>query len=135
MSLEGDWARLRQLISELKGVPGVMKDMTFTAGAGVDEQYKADFAASRDPWGDPWPALKAGGGKPLLGASEALSTTFPSTGRLVVRMKPPKYWVYHQVGANNMHQRAVLPFSASKWDAPIQAKLAERVMSHFKSRG
>ncbi len=61
-----------------------------------------------------------------------LQATSPAvSGASIVRMRPPKYWLYHQIGANNMHQRQVLPFGASNWDPPIQGAIEKVVLDYF----
>lgn len=133
MPLTGDWARLRATITELASVDRqLVPELTEVGKRGAEEQYRGDFVASRDPWGEPWAARRDGsGGQPLVGPTGELAGAQAQGVRGVIRIKPPKYAMYHQLGANNMERRAVLPFSASNWDPPIQSELERAILDHF----
>lgn len=125
MGLSGDFAALRRLVSDVAEVSrGTIAEATAAARDGVDQQYAADFSGRRDPWGDPWEPTATGKPAslgPLVGARASGASG-------VVRIRPLRWWVYHQIGANGMKRRGVLPFSQSLWDRPIQALIERGVL-------
>jgi hypothetical protein len=136
MGLTGDFERLAKLRFKVGMSRDLMREATEATREGVGAEYRADFAGSHSPWGDAWPARQDGqGGAPLQGPTGQLGGTDPTQAGYVVKMRPPKYWLYHQIGANGMHQRGVLPFGASKWDAPIQDKIERVIEDHFDGTG
>ncbi len=127
MGLSGDFGKLRKAIAETRSVSKAVDEAERKARDEVENQYVADFAEQRDPWGTAWPATKAGKSPVLVDLASAVVSL--SAGK--IRIVPEKWWIFHQIGANNMEKRAVLPFSASKWDPPIQAKINDIVVAHF----
>lgn len=127
-SMTGDWAALeremgRLVSAERRGIG----DATRAAREGVEDQYRADFAGSRDPFGRAWAPTQRGN-TPLIGPTLALANpeiSHDSTaGGGVVRVKPVKYWVFHQ-GGIGVPEREILPYGPSKWDAPIQRRIGD----------
>lgn len=133
--LVGDFARLRRLTSELSTIDrGAMAAATNAAKEGATEAYKGDFAAQRDPWGEAWEPTKLGK-TPVLNSSGLLASSQATGSGGVIRIKPVRYWVFHQVGANGMRRRAILPFSPSRWDTPIQAFIERAVIQRLELLG
>lgn len=131
MSLEGDWAALRDVIQKLDSAGRkILPEATKAARGVVAAQYLSDFSHSVDPWGKRWSATQAGG-RPLYKTGALAGATVRIQGGTTIRINPAKYWVFHQVGANNMARRAVLPFSASRWDPPTMAVIHNVVIRHF----
>ena len=129
MSLDGDFAALRRLITELSTISrGTMAEATTAARQGVDQQYASDFSGRRDPWGEPWEPTATGKPATLGPLSGARATG--ANG--MVKIRPLRWWVFHQIGANNMKRRAVLPFSPSLWDRPIQALIERGVLRRLE---
>lgn len=132
MGLDGDWAKLRRAIAEVAAVDrGFMAKATAAAEAGSEREYHGDFDAQRDPWGKSWPATATGKKPVLIGKTFELFNAQVSATTGTVRIKPPRYWVFHQVGANGMAERNVLPFSESRWDKPIQDDIEKLLMGGF----
>jgi hypothetical protein len=132
MGLSGDDAKLARLVDRLRRAPGLVRQATDAVRDGVAQEYRQDFTAARSPWGETWPARKDGsGGSPLQGPTGALAGAAPTASGGAVRLRPPRYWALHQIGANNMHQRAVLPFGPSNWDSPILSRVDGVVAEHF----
>jgi phage gpG-like protein len=131
-SLTGDFDQLRKLIERASAPRKLMDQATEAGETGVHEQYQADFAGSRNPWGGQWAPRKDGGGGRPLYQSGALADPAIVSSNGLIKVRPERYWVFHQVGANNMHERAVLPFSASNWDPPIQARIDDVVIGYFQ---
>jgi hypothetical protein len=130
VSLTGDFAKLRKAALELSTFGHrVTPELTDAAGTEALSQYAGGLSGRRDPWGAAWPARRDGGQATLGGPSGPLGTVDYNASRLTIRIRPDRLWALHQAGANNMEQRATLPFSASKWDAPIQARI-ERVVTY-----
>lgn len=128
MALTGDFARLRQLVDSVQEVSrGTLRRATRAAEPVVEAEYRSSFAEQVGPWGEPWRPTAAGK-YPALRVTGALEGALvqATTGR--VRIRPPRYWVFHQVGANNMARRAVLPFAPSRWDAPIIRAIEDAVL-------
>lgn len=131
MGLTGDFAALRKLVADMNELKsGTLRKATDAARDGSEEQYQEDFREQRDPWGSAW-APNQDGSSPVLYKSGALAGADFTGAAGTVRAKPPKYWVFHQIGANNMKQRAVLPFSDSLWDRPIQDEIEQAIFAHF----
>lgn len=128
--MTGDFAGLRALVQRLANPRPVIKDATRVAGAEVTEQYQGDFAGSHDPWGNRWSPPREGGGRPLYQTGQLANPQIVAANG-VIKVRPVKYWVFHQVGANNMAPRGILPFSASLWDPPIERALDDVVVSFF----
>jgi hypothetical protein len=129
MSLTGDFPKLRRAALELSTFGRrVTPDLVDVAGDEALNQYASGLGAARDPWGSAWQARRDGGRATLGGSSGPLATVDLFKGRLIVKLRPDRLWALHQAGANNMEQRATLPFSPSKWDAPIQDRI-ERVVT------
>ena len=134
MSLDGDWAKLKRAIAEVAAVDrGFMSKATVVAEVGSEREYHQDFDAQRDPWGKPWDATATGKKPVLIGKTFELYNAQVSATTGTVRIKPPRYWVFHQGGANGMVSRSVLPFSESRWDKPIQNDLEKLLMSGFRT--
>lgn len=134
MPLKGDWDGLRRTIGELGSVRGLQGPITEAAEAGVEGQYTADFADQRDPWGKGWAPTQTGKTPVLVGPTLALANPTVTSSRLTVRVKPVSYWVFHQMGANGMAERSVLPFQdGSLWDRPIQSAIEDTIIEHFGS--
>ncbi len=124
MPLTGDFKKLSAMIARFDGAASTLPKATKVAEKAAETQYAGDFSQQRDPWGSAWTP-------PLQRRSGDLSGTKATSSGGVVRIRPPKYWVFLQVGANGMNQRAVLPFAPSRWDAPIQREIDEVVIGHF----
>lgn len=134
MSLTGEWAALRSLIGRLDAAGSdILPKATKAARAAVQEQYVSDFSRGVDPWGKKWPSARAGGAMPLVKSGALASAQFRIAGGNAIRVSPARYWVFHQVGANNMARRAVLPFSESRWDPPTMAVIHNVVIGYFRS--
>lgn len=132
MSLTGDFAKLARTRRELSTFGArVTPDLTEAAGREALDQYGGGLSGARDPWGAAWPARRDGGKATLGGPSGPLGAVDYNASRGTIRIRPDKLWALHQAGANNMLQRATLPFSPSKWDAPIQARIEAVVMGAF----
>lgn len=136
MGLKGDFEKLRRMVGELQaaGQGHLLRPITVAAKGQAEAQYSAQFAAQRDPWGGSWPSLKAGGGRALMKTGALFGSVFGAYGG-TIKAQAPTYWVFHQLGANNMHQRGLFPFDvqASTWGPPI-ARVADRVvMKHFQT--
>ena len=132
MSLTGDFAKLARTRQELstfghRVTPRIAEE----AGDAALDQYAGGLAAGRDPWGTVWPARRDGGRGTLGGPGGPLGTVETSFTRALLRIRPDRLWALHQVGANNMEQRATLPFGPSKWDAPIEARIDAVVRGAF----
>jgi len=114
-------------------------DATRAAREGVEAEYTGEFAAGRDPFGAPWKPTQRGN-TPLIGptlqlANAEISHDSVSAGG-VVRVKPVRYWVFHQAGSDwgtgaGVPTRQILPYGPSKWDAPIQAGISRAVERLF----
>lgn len=131
MALTGDFAALRKLVADMQELKsGTMRKATEAGRDGAEEQYQEGFSQQRDPWGSAW-APTQDGDSPVLSDSGALGGADFTGAAGTIRAKPPKWWVFHQIGANNMAQRAVLPFSESLWDRPIQDEIEEAIFAHF----
>lgn len=135
MGLDGDWSKLRRMLGELNEAASgrLMRPITLEAEEGVQDEYLDDFRAQHDPWGVPWDAAEDGE-NPVLIDSGALAGAQVTSVPGLIRIRPPKYWVFHQLGANNMRKRAVLPFAKSDWDEPIQKRITLVVERHFKTK-
>jgi hypothetical protein len=135
VSVEGDWDKLRRTISSLDRVASkrLMSPLTEVAEQGVQEQYHLDFTAQKDPWGARWEPTKKGT-TPILYKSGNLAGAEATSTTGTVRIRPPHYWVFHQMGARGAPQRAVLPFGVSDWNPPIQKKLEEVIFDNFPTR-
>lgn len=121
MTFGGDWSGLRNLVSGLNDAGDrVLIAATKAAEEEVDVQYAGDFAAQRDPWGNPWAPSPHG-----LQLTGELAGARATSSKGIVRLKPPKYWVYLHVGAHGMPERGILPFSDSRWNAPIEDKVRD----------
>ena len=132
MPLTGDFAKLRRAAVELSTFGHrVTPAITDAAADAALDQYAGGLAGRRDPWGSAWPARRDGGPATLGGPGGPLGTVDVSTGRMLVKLRPDRLWALHQAGANNMEKRGTLPFSPSKWDAPIQARIERVVMGAF----
>ncbi len=131
-SVTGDFREFRELISRLANPKPLINDATRAAGSEVTEQYQGDFSGSHDPWGGAWKPRKdgKGGGRPLYQSGNLANPQIVASNG-VIKVRPERYWVFHQVGANNMFTRGILPFSASAWDPPIERALDEVVVSYF----
>lgn len=130
MPLTGNDAELRRLISSLGDAGNrILPRATEAAGAEAENQYQAEFAGTRDPWGAPWSPPRTGG-RPNF-RTGALASPRVTTTRDTVRIKLERYWIYPQMGANEAPQNAVLPFSPSNWDRPIQAVVEGVVIATF----
>lgn len=134
MSLDGDWAKLKRAIAEVAAVDRTfMSKATAVAEVGSEREYHQDFDAQRDPWGKPWDATATGKKPVLIGKTFELYNAQVSATTGTVRIKPPRYWVFHQGGANGMASRSVLPFTESRWDKPIQTDLEKLLLSGFRT--
>lgn len=130
--LTGDFAKLRRAAVELSTFGHrVTPEVTDVAGDEALNQYASGLGGARDPWGKAWPARRDGGRATLGGSSGPLAAVDLFKGRMLVKLRPDKLWALHQAGANNMFERATLPFSPSRWDAPIQARIERVVMGAF----
>ncbi len=126
MALTGDFKGLDDLMRKVDGADKLLGKVTRAAKAEAGDQYRGDFAGKHDPWGESWASSPHG-----MVETGALAGAQVTSSPGVLRIRPPRYWVFHQVGANNMAKRAVLPFSESKWDPPIEAKIDAEVLEHF----
>lgn len=128
--LKGDWDRLGRAISQLKREvgPRVMFEATAEAKTGVFDQYQSDFSGHRDPWGNAWKPSRHSMVRTSALANPTITTT---TGK--IRVKPERYWVFHQAGTAKMPARPVFPYGASTWDRPIQSRI-ESVVSRYINR-
>lgn len=134
MPLTGDFAKLRKAALELSTFGArVSPELVDVAADEALDQYAGGLAGTRDPWGNAWPERKDGGKATLGGPGGILGPVDLFKGRLIVKMRPDKLWAIHQAGANNMHRRALLPFSPSEWDAPIQDRIERVVMGAFST--
>ncbi len=134
MSLDGDWAKLKRAIAEVAAVDrGFMSKATVVAEVGSEREYHQDFDAQRDPWGKSWDATATGKKPVLIGKTFELYNAQVSAEVGMVRIKPVRYWIFHQDGANGMVARRVLPFTESRWDKPIQNDLEKLLMSGFRT--
>ena len=133
MSMTGDFAKLRKLKRELKVAAGdkLIKDMTRAARTEVKEQYQGDFANQADPFGNPWPATRTGK-TPVLYTSGRLANPSIVATKGTIRLRPVRYGWYHHMGANNMAERMIAPFTkGSKWDPPIERAINDVMDDHF----
>lgn len=129
MALTGDDGKLQALISGLENAGRrVMPAAIEAAEEGVSEQYQGDFKGQHDPWGERWKPTRAGKSPALIGPTRSLSNPIITSRGSTVRVKPVSYWVFHQVGANNMERRATLPFGPSHWDDPIEDRIEDAVI-------
>jgi hypothetical protein len=127
MGLTGDFAQLRRLIAEIESAgTKILPAATRAAAEGAGEQYQADFTGQHDPFGTAWAPSPH-----HMFVSGALANPQITSSSGIVRIRPEKYWAMHQVGAHGMAVRAILPFAASNWDPPIQAKIGDIVIGHF----
>lgn len=101
-----------------------MPAATKAAKAELFVQYQADFAGSRDPYGNRWTYR--------LYDTGALANPQITISGASIKIRPVKYWVFHQIGSHGLHPNKVLPFGPSNWDYPTQAKIADVVIAHFK---
>lgn len=127
LSLTGDFGGLQTLERRLGRVD--FRSITAATGAEVFEQYQDDFAAQRDPWGSSWDSGK-GGRVPVLFRSGKLANPTKTIGATQIMLRPERYWVFHQVGANGAPQKAVVPFGAIEgtvWHGPMVAAVAGEV--------
>jgi hypothetical protein len=132
MALTGDFAKLRRTALELSTFGHrVTPEIVDVAADEALDQYAGGLAGARDPWGNAWQARKDGGKATLGGSTGPLGAVDLFKGRLIVKLRPDRLWAIHQAGANNMHSRATLPFSPSKWDEPIQDRIERVVMGAF----
>lgn len=131
-SMPGDWAELEREMSKLVAAEKrAVGDATRAMRDGVEVEYSAEFAAGRDPFGAPWKPTKKGG-SPLIGPTLALANPQVSHSGDTVRVKPVRYWVFHQAGwGASQSERQILPYGPSKWDAPIQAGISRAVERLF----
>jgi hypothetical protein len=126
MAFTGDFDGLHTKIEGLAEVSHFgMKRAVAAAQDEAESQYESGFNSQRSPWGEVWPALK-GGGRALqfTGALQGAATTASANA---IQIKPPRYWVFHQVGGR-LPKRPVLPFSASNWDDPIQREIEDAIL-------
>ncbi len=127
MALTGDWAKLSEAISQCRSAGmKIMPAATEALKRSAQAQYRADFSAQKDPWGSPWAPSPNG-----LDRTGALKSAQATSGRGTVRIKPVRYWVFLQIGANGMKPRGILPFSPSKWDPPMRQSVGLVVGAHF----
>lgn len=133
----GDASALKELIASLETVPTkLMPAITAEAKQTVGDQYRSEFSSGRDPWGNQWASSLKGTGTTLVGETGALYAAKPTSSKGTVRMRPPKYWKFLQVGApcrkdGTSVPRAVLPYSPSKWDGPLKAGIEKVIEAHF----
>lgn len=133
MGLTGDFDKLSQVVGELKSVPHMMAPITRVAAGRVSSLFAADFTGQHDPWGNRWEPNKSGK-TPVLFESGALANPKVTFSGGVVRVRPERYWIFHQAGAHGMAERAILPFgSSTPWDPPIQSAVNLFVRDHFRS--
>lgn len=135
MALTGDFSKLSAVIGELDSVPRLKRPITEAAKLEVWEQWGDQFGEQRDPFGKGWAPTQSGW-SPVLDATGALASAVLTAQPNVmkIKLKPEKYWVFHQAGAHGMAERMVLPFQdGSLWDAPIQTRIGEIVMEHFQT--
>lgn len=128
MPLTGDFAKLKKLIGELESAGRkVIPDAAKAASEEAFEQYQAGFAGQRSPWGEAWKQAPHN-----MYVSGALANPKPTAYGGVARLRPTvRYWFYHQVGANNMAKRPVIPGIPSDWDLPIELQVEKRLVWHF----
>lgn len=136
MALKGDFEKLRRMVGELQaaGQGHLLRPITVAAKGQAEAQYEAEFTAQRDPWGGAWLPPKVGGGRALMKTGALFQAAFTAFNG-AIKAKAPHYWVFHQLGANNMHQRGLFPFDveASTWGPPM-ARVADRVVTrHFST--
>lgn len=137
---DGDARALKALIETLENVPTkLVPELTSATKDVVGEQYRSEFSSGRDPWGNQWASSLKGSGTTLVGETGALYAATPKSTKDTVRIRPPKYWKFLQVGAparadGSRVPRAILPFSPSKWDGPIKAKIEATVEEFFKDK-
>lgn len=130
-SMPGDWGELEREMNKLVAAEKrVVSDATRAMRDGVATEYTGEFAAGRDPFGAPWKPTQKGG-SPLIGPTLALSNPQISVSGDTVRLKPVRYWVFHQAGWGKAPERQILPYGPSKWDAPIQAGISRAVERLF----
>ena len=132
MAFTGDIHGLHTKIAALEEVAHEgMKKAVAAAKSEATSQYQNDFNAQRSPWGDAWAPLK-GGGRALqfTGELQGAVATASASGN-TIKIKPPRYWVYHQIGGR-LPQRQVLPFSASNWDEPIQREIEDAILGPIR---
>ena len=116
--ISGDWPDLRRLIGQLERTgERVMSKATDAMMGEVVRQYHGDFVGARSPWGVPWAPTKLGGDTLLK--TNALANPQVSQTRGVVRLKPERYWIFHQAGTERMPERPVLAYGKTDWDPPI----------------
>jgi hypothetical protein len=128
MALDGDWAKLRQLVSDMSKV----SKKAFPAAAeaaeeGVTSEFRAGFLAQRDPFGQPWAPTKTGK-TPVLYTSGGIYHAMINSAGGTVRVRPARYWGYQQHGANGITPRAIVPYGPSAWDKPIQDRVEDAVL-------
>jgi hypothetical protein len=133
MSLTGDWDKFRKMVGELHGVRGLMGPITRVAEGRVTSLFSNEFSSSQDPWGNKWAPTAEGNARPLVKTGN-LATPQITASRGVVRVRPAHYWIFHQTGANNMKERAILPFGVSNWNPPIERAIRDIVFWHFRSK-
>jgi hypothetical protein len=132
VALVGDFDQLRRLVADARAVSrGVPTRAHRAAAAEVSQRYVSGYTQQQDPWGVPWRTTRAGK-SPVLRTTGAMMGALISVTSSSVKVRPPRYWVYHQIGANNMERRAVLPFEAgSNWDRPILDAVERAVLGRL----
>jgi hypothetical protein len=137
--LSGSFSELANLVSALKDAgTNCLPKATHAMAKAVTEKYRGGFVTHTGPWGDAWPATKAGVSAGFR--TGAMMGAAPYVGSGTVRMRPPKYWSYFQAGApardgQERTPRGLLPFGPSTWDAPIERDVRGAIEKHFLSMG
>ena len=130
MALTGDEKGLHTIVAGLAEVSHEgMKKAVAAAKVEAESQYETGFDQQRSPWGDVWAPLKGGGR--ALQRSGALQGAVATTSTNTIQIRPPRYWVFHQLGGR-LPQRQVLPFSASSWDDPIQREIEDAILGPIR---
>ncbi len=130
MALTGDSAKLHKTTVAIAGLRFVMKDAVQAAKGEAFDQYQAGFARTVDPWGSKWDPNQDGDA-PTLYDTGALASPDVLVAGNSVQIKPERYWVFHQAGANGMARRAVLPFSVSNWNRPIEIRIESVILKQL----
>lgn len=132
MPLEGDFGRLRKLTSQLRDTGIALGRVSDDVRDEVESLYFGGFGSSSDPYGGGWKPTKAGN-PPLVGPTLALSNAPVTNTRSMVKIKPPRYWIFAQMGTSAAPPRRVVPEGdGSQWDGPIEAKATKRLEDHLK---
>lgn len=127
--VDGDWDKLSKLLDVLATPEVAVRAAQKAAKAEVLDLYQKGFQAQVGPFGRPW------GETPnrLIKSTALANPRIWATGN-VVKLKPVRYWIFHQGGTKHMAEHELLPYGdGSSWDGPIAAIIKKAVERHFEA--